>query len=158
MSWVKKHLIIATLSGHIYNKDKTPTRKPFALWQCHFLGKKNPSKPLSEATGGDRALGRGAQAFWPWRHEGCGPSQVAVLVKNPPASAGDVRDTGSTPGSGRSPGGGHANSSIAWRIPMDRGVWWTIVHGVTESRTQVKWISMHGHHSTQVLKTNVYLL
>ena len=31
------------------------------------------------------------------------------MVKNPPANAGDTRDTGSTPGSGRSPGEGHGN-------------------------------------------------
>ena len=30
-------------------------------------------------------------------------SQVALAVKNPPANAGDIRDVGSTPGSGRSP-------------------------------------------------------
>ena len=36
-------------------------------------------------------------------------SQVALVVKNPPANAGDVRPVGSTPGSGRSPGGGHGN-------------------------------------------------
>ena len=36
-------------------------------------------------------------------------SQVALLVKNPPASAGDLRDMGSIPGWGRSPGGGHGN-------------------------------------------------
>ena len=34
-------------------------------------------------------------------------SQVAVAIKNPPAGAGDIRDLGSVPGSGRSPGGGH---------------------------------------------------
>ena len=36
-------------------------------------------------------------------------SQVVLLVKNPPAYAGNVRDTGSIPGSERSPGGGHGN-------------------------------------------------
>ena len=36
-------------------------------------------------------------------------SQVALMVKNPPANAGDVRDAGSTPGSGRVPGGGRGN-------------------------------------------------
>ena len=36
-------------------------------------------------------------------------SQVALMVKNPPANAGDIRDTGSIPGSGRSPGGGNGN-------------------------------------------------
>ena len=36
-------------------------------------------------------------------------SEVALVVKNPPANAGDPRDAGSVPGSGRSPGGGHDN-------------------------------------------------
>ena len=36
--------------------------------------------------------------------------KVALLVKNPPANAGDVRDRGSIPGLGRPPGGGHDNS------------------------------------------------
>ena len=36
-------------------------------------------------------------------------SQVALVVKNPPASVGDVRDTDSIPGLGRSPGEGHGN-------------------------------------------------
>ena len=50
-------------------------------------------------------------------------SQVVLVVKNLPASAGDVRDVGSTPGSGRSPEEGMATHSniLAWRIPMDRG-------------------------------------
>ena len=36
-------------------------------------------------------------------------SQVALVVKNLPTSAGDIRDTGSIPGSGRSPGEGYGN-------------------------------------------------
>ena len=36
-------------------------------------------------------------------------SQVALVVKNPPANAGDMRDAGSIPGSGRTPGEGHDN-------------------------------------------------
>ena len=41
------------------------------------------------------------------------------MVKNPPGNVGDVRDVGSIPGSGRSPGGGKATRSsiLAWRIP-----------------------------------------
>ena len=44
---------------------------------------------------------------------------AALVVKNPPANAGDIRDEGSIPGSGRSPGGGRGNplSILAWRIP-----------------------------------------
>ena len=38
-----------------------------------------------------------------------GSSQVALVIKNPPANAGDAKDPGMIPGSGRSPGGGHGN-------------------------------------------------
>ena len=46
-------------------------------------------------------------------------SQVVLVMKNPPANAGDVRDVSSIPGWGRSPGGGTATHSslLAWRIP-----------------------------------------
>ena len=37
------------------------------------------------------------------------PIRVAQMVKNPPANAGDTRDIGLIPGSGRSPGGGNSN-------------------------------------------------
>ena len=50
-------------------------------------------------------------------------SQVALVVKKPPASVGDVPDMGSIPGSGRSPGGGHGNllQYSCLEIPMARG-------------------------------------
>ena len=62
-------------------------------------------------------------------------SQVELVVKNPPANAGDKRDVGSIPGSGRSPGGGHGNplQDSCLENPMDRGAWWPIVHRVAES-------------------------
>ena len=64
-------------------------------------------------------------------------SQVALVVKNSPANAGDISDASSIPGSGRSPGGGHGNSLqySCLENPMDRGAWWATVHGVTRSRT-----------------------
>ena len=46
--------------------------------------------------------------------------QSVLVVKNPPTSAGDMRDVGSIPGSERFPGGGHGNPLqyiLAWRIP-----------------------------------------
>ena len=51
------------------------------------------------------------------------------MMKNPPANAGDIRDSGSNPGSGRSPGGGHDNSLqySCLKNPMDRGAWWAAV-------------------------------
>ena len=55
-----------------------------------------------------------------------GASQVALVVKNLPANAGDVRDVGSIPGLGRSPGGGNDNSFqySSLENPMDRGAWY----------------------------------
>ena len=65
---------------------------------------------------------------------------VALMVKNLPANAGDVRDASSTLGSGRSPGGGHGNPlQYFWlENPMDRGFWQVTVHGVTKSWTLLK--------------------
>ena len=69
----------------------------------------------------------------------------------PPANARDLRYTGSIPGSGKSPGGGHGNplQYSCLENPMDRGAWWATVHGVT-----TKVISMHAClqiiHSTNV--------
>ena len=52
------------------------------------------------------------------------------MVKNLPANAGDVRDVGLIPGSGRSPGEGHDNplQYSCLENPMDREAWWATVH------------------------------
>ena len=59
---------------------------------------------------------------------------MVLVVKNPPANAGDVKDSGSIPRLGRSPGGGHGNPLQYFRLEnsMDRGAWRTTVHGVAE--------------------------
>ena len=59
------------------------------------------------------------------------------MVKNPPANAGDPKDVGSFPGSGRSPGGGHGTSLqyACLEDPMDRGAEWATVHGAVKSWT-----------------------
>ena len=64
-------------------------------------------------------------------------SQVVLVVKNPPANAGDLRDIGSIPGSQRSPGGGHENplQCLFLENLMDRGAWRATVHRVTELDT-----------------------
>ena len=64
-------------------------------------------------------------------------SVVVLGVKNPPANAGDIREVGSIPGSGRSPGGEHGNplQYSCLENPMDSGAWRDIVHGVAQSRT-----------------------
>ena len=69
---------------------------------------------------------RGTRTLW-----------VALVVKNLSANAGDVRDGGSIPGLGRSPGGGHGYplQYACLENPMDRGAWWAAVRRVAQSRT-----------------------
>ena len=65
------------------------------------------------------------------------------MVKNLPANAGDIRDVGSIPGSGRSLEGGHGNplQHSCLENPMDRGAWQATVHGVTKNQIQLKRLS-----------------
>ena len=62
-------------------------------------------------------------------------SQVALVIKKPPANAGDKRDSGLISGSRSYPGGRHGNplQYSCLENPMDRGAWWATVHGVAES-------------------------
>ena len=66
-----------------------------------------------------------------------GFSQVALVLKNLPANAGDARDVSLISGLGSSPGGGHGNplQNSCLENPMDRGAWWVSVHGVAKSWT-----------------------
>ena len=60
--------------------------------------------------------------------------------KESQGNAGDMGDSDSNPASGRSPGGGHDNpfQYSCLENSMDRGAWQAIVHGVTNSQTQMK--------------------
>ena len=73
-----------------------------------------------------------------------GTSQVVLVGKNPPASAGDVRDRSSIPGLGRSPGRGNGNllQYSCLENPMDRRSWRAVVHRL-QSWIQLKWFSTH---------------
>ena len=59
------------------------------------------------------------------------------MVKNLSADAGDLGDTSSIPGWGRSPGEGNGNplQYSCLENPMDRGAWWVTVHRITKSQT-----------------------
>ena len=78
----------------------------------------------------------------------------ASVAKNPLASAGDPGDTGSIPGSGRSPGEGNGSSlqCSCLENPMDRGALWAAVHGVTQSDRTVRL----NHH--KILSTETFFL
>ena len=62
-------------------------------------------------------------------------SQVTLLVKNPPANAGDIKDVGLIPGSGRFHGGGYGHPLQYSNLenPMDREAWQTTLHRVAQS-------------------------
>ena len=74
-----------------------------------------------------------------------GASQVGLVVKNLPVNAGEIRDVGSIPGLGRSPGGGHGNplQYSCLENPMERRIWQGTVHSVQKSQTQLKQLSTH---------------
>ena len=74
-------------------------------------------------------------------------SQVELVVKNLPANAGNLRDTGLIPGWGRSPGRGHGNllQYSCLKYSMDSGAWQATVHKVAKSWTQLKQLSIHEH-------------
>ena len=90
-------------------------------------------------------------------------AQVAQMVKNLPANSGDAS---LIPGSGRSSGEGNGTplQYSCLENPMDRGAWWAIVHGVSQSWIRLKQLHTHAHilkfliiHSVQMTITSIYL-
>ena len=69
-----------------------------------------------------------------------GSSQVALMVKNLPANSGDIKDVGSTPGSGRFPGERNGNTlqDSYLENPVDRGAWQAKVHGIAKNQIWLK--------------------
>ena len=118
-------------------------------WRCRFQGcceeSLYPAQPVHQGTmpiAADAGISRLPHPGIDLPSDRAGASQVALVVKkkkkNPPANAGGIRDKCSIPGSGRSPGGGHAPLQYSClENPMDRGAWWATVHEVTKSQTQL---------------------
>ena len=86
---------------------------------------------------------------WSYLQQLFGASQVALVVKNPPANTRDIRDKSSVPGSGRSPGGGHGNplQYSCLENPLDREAWWA-----TQSQTGLKQLSTHNNQLVSKLR------
>ena len=74
------------------------------------------------------------------------------MARNLPANSGDMSDTNSIPGFGRSPGRGNGNplQKSCLENPMDIGAWQAAVHGVTESD-----VTGHTHTHTPLLKNKI---
>ena len=79
---------------------------------------------------------------------------MVLAVKNLPAHAGDVRDTGSSPSLGRSLGGGNGNplQCSCLEHPRDRGAWRAMVCRVSKSRKQLKQLGRQARTQRQCLE------
>ena len=87
-------------------------------------------------------------------------SQVVLVVKTPPASAGDARVVGLIPGLGQSPGVGNGNplQYSCLKNSIDRGAWWATVHGVTKSWTRLSTCAcIHTHVTSDGLKPYTHI-
>ena len=90
----------------------------------------------------------GIERRLPQQGEKQGAFQAVVVVKNPPDSAEDVRDTGSIPAQGRSPGEGHGNQLqySCLENPVNRGAWWATGsqgHKELDTTEATKHVPMH---------------
>ena len=74
------------------------------------------------------------------------PKELSLVAQMVKVSAYSVGDLGSIPGSGRSPGEGNGNplQYSCLENPMDGEAWWTTIHGVTKSRTQLSNFTFKG--------------
>ena len=83
---------------------------------------------------------------------------MALLAKNLPAQAGDIRAWVRSLGwqDPLEEGMATHSSVLAWRIPMDRGDWWAIIHGVAESRTRRKRLSTRTLSDVKKWKQDVH--
>ena len=98
---------------------------PPPIYWSEALGREFPGGPAGSTSD---LLIRSSREGIPWWSSSYGASQAALVVKNLPSSAADVRDMGSIPVSGRSPGGGHGDPSsiLARRSPWTEepgGLW-----------------------------------
>ena len=115
--------------------------KPFSVYNCYaVVGSFLPGIQLLLQSSYQKWLNRNG-----WNSGPARASQVALAVENLPANAGNVRDMGSFPGSGRFTRGGNGCSlqySCLENL-MDKGAQQFTIHSVTKSWTQLKWLSTH---------------
>ena len=128
----------------------------YALW-CFYL-KKHPHKKScnSKVQIFPMTFGKRLEcvfSLYKWA------SQVVQWGKKYlPADAGDTRDRGWSPGSGRSPGEGHSNSfqySCLKKL-MHRGAWWATVHGITQELDTTEHTHTHTHTHTHYMNIHIH--
>ena len=97
--------------------------------------------------------------YFPFPHKLKGTSQVALVVKNPPANAGDIRDLGlilSWEDSLEEEMATHSRI-LACENPMDRRAWQATVHSISKSWTVLKQLSTHAHKLKRYFNTVLQL-
>ena len=124
---------------HVEVVARRPGTRASSGWQTCIEVTGPPIQPRSLQTKGPPGRKE------PGRKVGARTPQVVPVVKNPPDHAGEVRDLGSIPRWGRSPGGGDGNplQRSCLGNPMDRGAWRAAAHRVAESWTRLKRLSTH---------------
>ena len=120
------------LPGKFHGQNGQRSLAGYSPW-----GLKRAGYDLSDETTTVKTCGASFHTLITTSVPGLGDSQVVLVVKSPPASAGDVKGTGSILGSGRSPGGGSGNplQDSCLENPMDREAWHATVQGVARSGT-----------------------
>ena len=85
---------------------------------------------------------------------------MMLVLKNPSANTGKIRNVGLIPGWGRFPGGRHGNplQDSCLENPMDRGAWQAAVHRVAKSGTWLKKVSTHTVRLSFFHSTKIYTL
>ena len=124
-----RFLALATEKGRSHNAswlDSRDAAKNPSVHRTH-----PPNKEFSSSKMPIVMRSRNPHHYWHYYWAG-------IMVKNPPANAGDLGDVGSIPGSARSPGGGNTLQYPCLGNPMDRGAQWATGCGVTKSQTQLR--------------------
>ena len=111
---------------HCYNKSHTEQPETIQTYYLKVsLGQRSTLARLGSLFSVSQGPNQGVVQARLWR-KNPGSSQLALVVKNPPANAGDIRDACSLPGSGRT-----HSSILAWRSPWTR-TWWATVPSIAK--------------------------
>ena len=139
----RKHLVLGAGRKPVFMEHGEEARRAFRPWQCDKLhinwAKRKFTRQFSVKMSHHLNVKIGATKMgFPGGTSGKEPTHQCRRLK----------DTGLTPGLGRSLGGGHGNplQYSCLEYPMGRGAWWATVHGVTKSQTKPKRISTHTYH------------